>query len=211
MNLNLDDVELTQNQCFVTPVYEVQLASGDAAERLNAELIAQVLAIRATGESGRDYDGAGWQTPHDLHRRPAFHAFFEGVQRVMAECSKAELLPPEQRASISGAWSNIEAPGDFVRIHMHPWSVWSGVYYAQVDDKTGDIYFEDPRPGAKATVWPHAQKLTRGTVQFRPRPGMMLLFPSYLEHYTDPNRSTRERICLAFNAGLGEPGAVPKF
>lgn len=200
--IDLGGVELTRNECFVTRIYEVQLATGAALESLNASLLAAVGDLRERGERGLDYQGAGWQTPHDLHKRTAFAPLFEAVRAVLSELTNAEDVPASRRPVIDGAWSNVEGPGDFVRVHMHPWSAWSGVYYVQVDDRTGDLFFEDPRPAHKALAWPHARGENRTLVQFRPRPGMMVVFPSWLEHYTDPNRSNRERVCIAYNASL---------
>ena len=84
--VDLSEVEITQNECFVTHVYEIQLASGDALEELNAHLLREIRAIRAGGEEGIDYPGAGWQTPHDLIQRPAFaEAFGEGHQALVIQ------------------------------------------------------------------------------------------------------------------------------
>lgn len=203
--IDLDSVELTRNECFVTRIYEIQLATGGALDALNASIVSSVFALRAQGEQGLDYAGAGWQTPHDLHTRGDFAPLFDAIGAVLKELSKAEDIPDEYAPVVHRAWSNVERKGDFVRNHVHPWSVWSGVYYAQVDERSGDLFFEDPRPAHKALAWPHAKGENRGLVQFRPRPGMLVVFPSWLEHYTDPSRSENERVCVAFNASLGTP------
>lgn len=201
--VDLSGVEITQNQCFVTSVYEIQLATGEDLEALNTPLLSAVHEIRDTGEKGIDYPGAGWQTPHDLPQRPAFHTLFEAIGTVMNECATAEGIPDEVSPVITGAWSNIESPGDYVRVHMHPWSVFSGVYYLKCDEDAGDIFLVDPRPGASALYWPTQEVTERGAINFEPKPGMLLLFPSWLEHYTDPNRSAEERICISFNTHFG--------
>lgn len=200
--IDLSAIELTRNECFVTGIYELQLATGDALAALNASIVDEVLRVRERREHGLDYAGAGWQTPHDLHTRPAFAPLFDAITSVLVELSTHERVPSSRTPRVREAWSNVEGRGDFVRVHMHPWSSWSGVYYAQVDDHTGDLFFEDPRPAHKALAWPHADGENRCLVQFRPRPGMLVVFPSWLEHYTDPSRSSRERICVAFNASL---------
>lgn len=202
--VDLSEVEITQNQCFLTHVYEIQLATGEALEKLNADLLSAIYAIREGGEKGIDYPGAGWQTPHDLAQREPFGELFAAISKVMGECASAEGIPDGASPIVTGAWSNIESPGDFVRVHMHPWSVFSGVYYLQCDDQSGDIFLIDPRPGAGALYWPTSEVAERGAINFRPRPGMLLLFPSWLEHYTDPNRSEGERVCISFNTHFGK-------
>jgi hypothetical protein len=36
-------------------------------------------------------------------------------------------------------------------------------------------------------------------IRFRPDPGLMILFPSYVPHAVLPHRGDRERISIAFN------------
>ena len=36
----------------------------------------------------------------------------------------------------------------------------------------------------------------------KPEPGMLVLFPSYLEHSVNPNLSDHERIVISFNISL---------
>ena len=166
--LDLNEVEITQNQCFVSHVYEIQLATGEALTTLNAHLLREILAIRAAGEQGIEYPGAGWQTPHDLIQRPAFAPLFDAIGEVIRECARADGIPEDVCPVITGAWSNVEAPGDFVRVHMHPWSVFSGVYYVQSDaDRSGDLFLVDPRPGAGALYWPTSEVAERGAINLR--------------------------------------------
>jgi uncharacterized protein (TIGR02466 family) len=206
--VDLKEIELTQNQCFITHVYEVQLATGSELERLNAHLLKEIHAIRAGGEHGIEYPGAGWQTPHDLTQREAFDEVFDAIGEVVRECAGADDIPEAIAPTVTGAWSNIESPGDFVRVHMHPWSVFSGVYYVKSEDNSGDLFLMDPRPGASAVYWPTKAVTERGAINIQPRPGLLVLFPSWLEHYTDPNQSDDERVCISFNTHFakGEDG-----
>ena len=111
--VDLSEVEITQNECFVTHVYEIQLASGDALEELNAHLLREIRAIRAGGEEGIDYPGAGWQTPHDLIQRPAFAELFEAIGEVIRECARADGIPsraPSLAASVSPSLRSVRRP-----------------------------------------------------------------------------------------------------
>ena len=202
--VDLNEVEITQNQCFVTHVYEVQLGTGPELEKLNAHLLREIHAIRAGGEQGIEYPGAGWQTPHDLNQREAFDEVFDAIGEVIRECAGADDIPDAIAPVVTGAWSNIESPGDFVRVHMHPWSVFSGVYYVKSEEDSGDLFLIDPRPGAGALYWPTNAVTERGAINIKPRPGLLVLFPSSVEHYTDPNQSGEERVCISFNTHFGK-------
>ena len=64
----------------------------------------------------------------------------------------------------------------------------SGFYFLKAGEKTSFPIFHDPRTGARATklnMKPEVLKnIENGNdlVHFRPQPGVLLIFPGYLEH-----------------------------
>lgn len=99
------------------------------------------------------------------------------------------------------AWANVNQPGHGNNVHTHPGATWSGVYY--VDDGGTDgageataIQFADPNPVRTNLFFPD---LLNAALRFQPRPGLMILFPSYLPHSVPAHRGTRARISVAFN------------
>ncbi|MGH7391302.1 MAG: 2OG-Fe(II) oxygenase family protein, partial [Candidatus Rokuibacteriota bacterium] len=102
---------------------------------------------------------------------------------------------------ITGCWANVGAPGAPHRMHTHPNNFLSGVYYLQVDDGGNTINFHDPRPQT-AVLRPPVTELTAyntDQVVVPVTPGTLILFPAWLAHSVDPNRSDRERISVSFN------------
>lgn len=100
------------------------------------------------------------------------------------------------------AWANVNRVGDFNREHIHGMSTWSGTYY--VDD--GDPPAEDELGTALEVSDPCAQRMATffpsilpPGIFIRPRPGLMVLFPSYLPHMVMPHRGRKPRISIAFN------------
>ena len=110
---------------------------------------------------------------------------------------------------ISECWANLNLEGDAHPRHNHPNSILSGVYYARAPKSCGDITFYDPRPQA-TIIHPAAKETTtynahRHVVQ--PREGLLIVFPSWLEHGVDPNASGADRLSFSFNVMLtGEIG-----
>ena len=95
-------------------------------------------------------------------------------------------------------WTNINEPGSSNMFHSHyrADADVSGVYYVQGKD-TGVIRFATHeqmnkmiRPGQ-----PYANMIGH-----EPREGDLLMFPSYLLHDVEVNRSKKQRISIAFNA-----------
>ena len=70
--------------------------------------------------------------------------------------------------------------------HVHWNQHVSGFYFLKCSDKTSYPIFHEPRGGARATklimknqkgIWPGTE-----LVNFRPKPGTLIIFPGYLEH-----------------------------
>jgi uncharacterized protein (TIGR02466 family) len=102
---------------------------------------------------------------------------------------------------ITGCWANVAAPGGWHRMHAHPNNFLSGVYYVQVQEGADTIAFHDPRPQA-AVIRPPVTELTAynaDQVVVNVAVGTLLVFPAWLPHSVDPNRSARNRISVSFN------------
>jgi|TARA_R110000803_G_scaffold129715_1_gene196925 uncharacterized protein (TIGR02466 family) len=71
--------------------------------------------------------------------------------------------------------------------HIHWNQHISGFYFLKCSDKTSYPIFHEPKTGARATklkmktdikgVWPGNE-----IIQFKPKPGTLIIFPGYLEH-----------------------------
>lgn len=102
-------------------------------------------------------------------------------------------------------WVNINSTSNFNLPHSHVGSdgdepIWSGVYYLQVPENSGDIIFYDPRGGALAGR-KHAALYQKDVTAklITPVEGQMLLFDPLLMHAVATNKSDNERVSIAFN------------
>jgi uncharacterized protein (TIGR02466 family) len=70
--------------------------------------------------------------------------------------------------------------------HIHYDSHISGFYFLKCSDKTSMPVFHDPRPAKLITQLPlkNETEITLGAhqIHYKPKPGTMMLFPSYMEH-----------------------------
>lgn len=110
----------------------------------------------------------------------------------------AKALPAE---SFLRCWSVITESTGFENWHVHQFGWLSGVYYVQVPDsiangtsENGCLAFGLPDDLAGA-----AGSMAFGETLVRPRPGMMLTFPSHCYHRTYPHGTGEQRICFAFD------------
>ena len=101
------------------------------------------------------------------------------------------------------AWANVNRAGDWNKMHFHSGATWSGTYYVRAGDppppeqpRAGYLAFLDPLLAAQMSFFPGILPQYR---EFGPKPGLMILFPSYLQHVVQPYMGQEPRISIAFN------------
>lgn len=105
--------------------------------------------------------------------------------------------PPAWRLTL---WATVLRQGGHQDPHVHPSGRVSGVYYARVPEAAGGE--ASPDQGAiRFGVGPaRFGDLPLPGKLLHPSEGLMLFFPSYFWHRTEPFEGTPERISLAFDA-----------
>ena len=200
---------------FPTSLMVRHVEGMEAVNPALAELLRELEAADANRAKGTATKG-GFQTADTLlstHARandPALVALkrhiasavqsYAGVL-IAQECSRK----PAQVTYESWGWGVILRSGNWQGHHVHPDAHISGVYYVSAppsvlgeEGDAGKISFYDPRPRANM-----AQLYAQITRYWEaPRPGDILLFPSWLEHSVAPFEGEGERICIAFNVKL---------
>ena len=197
---------------FATPILE-QLRP--EAARVNPRLARLILARRSRDPGLRVSNVGGWHSRPDLLSWPGPEIAL--VKRWIQEAMAALLdlagpgAPRAGEATLSTeAWANVHRRGGYARSHVHPFNHWSGVYYVRVGrpdgrhPESGAISFADPRPGAAALPAPGFPFGDEHVI--RPRPGLLLVFPSWLAHSVAPVRGAGERISVAFNVTVRRGG-----
>jgi len=143
--------------------------------------------------------GQNWQSDHGLHDDPRLVPLMEVV--ALATQNLLTYLKIDVPLSVTGCWANINAPGTGHRLHSHRNNFVSGVYYVQVQDQADTVNFYDPRPQAGVIRPPTSGPTAENTevASLRVANGALLLFPAWLPHAVDINRSQRPRISFSFN------------
>src|SRR5258706_4498517 len=138
----------------------------------------------------------GWQSDIRLHENTVFKPLCDYVGGMCARVFKVK------GAKFHQMWACINKKHDQNLIHSHTNNFnLSGVYYLNVPRDSGEIVFRDPRPGANQAPY-RLFKDDGDSEYFMPSEGMIILFPSYLEHFVLPNRSEHDRISMSFDLTL---------
>jgi uncharacterized protein (TIGR02466 family) len=203
-------IPVIREEYFPTCIYRVEFPD---AETFNAYLLPVIRDIKANNTENFERSNivqlGGWHSHNTLHKMSEFSEFVNRVHGTAEVIAEELTYDSDHDLKIVDMWSIINPPGGFNRNHIHSKSLWSGVYYVQAPKNSGTIQFTDPRtehlmfPPKLNSKGPRNKK-TWSTVQFEPRAGVMLLFPSWLYHSVNPNFTeatgeAADRVCLSFN------------
>ena len=198
---------------YPTPIGRFKIADATA---VNRELKRIILEREKIDPGDNHANVGGWHSRADLLDWPFPEIavlrewITEAVQAMVASTLGSKPLHGTLRMT---AWANVSRNGHYHRMHNHPMSAWSGVYYVDggaegaAHSLSGVLELCDPRPYTEMVSTPGEPFGQR--VIFRPEPGMMILFPSWLYHFVNPYQGKGERTSIAFNVAWvpGKPQA----
>ncbi len=107
-----------------------------------------------------------------------------------------------RKPRLDSLWVNLLKSGGQHGGHIHPHSSLSGTLYVEAPANSGAIRFEDPRLPlmmAAPLRLEDAPEELRTYVTIDPRPGLLLLWESWLRHEVPLNEAESERISVSFN------------
>ena len=191
---------------FATKLYETEIAD----EALLSEL---AHSIRSLAED--DVAGQRWSEEHryagytsyaslnDLPRRdPVIGDLAKLLTKHAAKFAQECAFELTGKPKLDSLWVNLlRGPGHH-SAHIHPHSIISGTLYVEVPKGSGDIKFEDPRLPmmmAAPTRRTDAPEELQPFVTVQPRPGLLLLWESWLRHEVLPGAGRGERLSISFN------------
>jgi uncharacterized protein (TIGR02466 family) len=144
-------------------------------------------------------------TGDNLNQLADFYPMVQLINKKVNHFAEEVLGIDKNDISLSCMWSNAHNNGSMHHFHQHPNSFISGVLYLQCPDceEIGNLVFNDPRQ-AKNMQYADFKKsscISNRTIWVKPRTGLLVLFPSWLEHGTDVFvcDGKEKRISLSFN------------
>ena len=188
------------NLLFPTPVWTLELEN---FKSVNEDMYNYIKNEQASDSSGINKSNIkGWHSKDfDLdHSEPKKFIKFisSSIEQVMTDMNWDK---EKQVVKINNMWAIINTGGSSNAQHQHGNSNISGAYYVRAPKNSGDIVFYDPRP-APVYFHPNAKSpnlLNAQVNSVSPKEGVLVLFPSYLDHSVNENLSNEERIVISFN------------
>ena len=152
----------------------------------------------------RSNNGSGWQSNDGVNERHIFQSMMNGVERVFKE----EVFPffvgdksNEFKLHHGNYWVNINYQHSYNNVHTHPGCWYSGVFYLLVPQETrgsGSLQFISGQ-SKHMSDFIHCSRRDADNFVIDPKEGDLLLFPSAMMHYVEPNEVDFDRISIAFN------------
>ena len=182
---------------FPTPIYIANLQD----PTLNQELEKNIIAWSNKDKGLNRTNVNSWHSPTNMNELPEYKKLVDILYEAQRTIYDQEQLDSEPY--LGNMWANVNPPGGMNRTHIHPNSLWSGVYYVKAPKESGHLKVEDPRsvglmsrPRMKPGEQP--SRLWRET-HYEPFPGRLIMCPAWLTHCVDPNKSNDIRISVSFN------------
>lgn len=191
---------------FVTPLYEAQLCD----DALLAQLGHSIRAFAGDDEAGKRwskehrYSGyTSYASLNDLPQRdPAFADLAKLLTRHGAKFADECAFQLGRKPKLDSLWVNLLKGSGHHSAHIHPHSIISGTFYVEVPKGSGAIRFEDPRLPLMMAAPERRQDTPeelRSFITLEPRPGLLLLWESWLRHEVLPGAGRGERLSISFN------------
>ena len=170
----------------------------------NESLAKKITDWRDRDEGIQRSNKLGWHSAIDMHHREEYNEFTMALFDAMKEVMNNECYHPNLEPLIGTMWANINKKFSYNKTHVHPGSLWSGVYYVKAPENSGDLLIKDPRSGPLILDPRRDENKQRprqlwNEVKYKPTVGRLIIFPGWLPHEVDANQSEDERISISFN------------
>jgi uncharacterized protein (TIGR02466 family) len=184
---------------FVTSLYEAEIGE----RTLLIELAHSIRSLAEGDEAGRrwskEHRYAGYTSYASLNdlpkRDPAFADLAKVLTRHAVIFARACAFDLQRKPRLDSLWVNLVRASGHHASHIHPHSVISGTFYVEVPKGSGAIRFEDPR----LPLMMAAPTRPETFVSVEPRPGLLLMWESWLRHEVLAGSGKGERLSISFN------------
>ena len=171
------------------------------ALQLNQYLEQKIIQWSQQDKGEQKTNAGGWHSTTEMNKKKEYNPLTTELFNMQYEIYEKEHL--DRKPVLGNMWANINYPGNFNRPHIHPNSLFSGVYFVKTPQKSGNLMVYDPRPGIQMAM-PSRKKgslppASWREVHYEPIAGRCIMFPAWLWHEVKENKSNNTRISISFN------------
>ena len=183
---------------FPTIIYVKDLPN---PEKLNSYLEKHIVEWSNQDKGVEKTNVNGWHSKTDMHHKKEYEPLTKELFQMQNEIIQEQRL--DMKPKLGNMWANINYPDGYNQTHLHPNSLFSGAYYIKASPNSGRLVLMDPRPGVQQLM-PSRKKVQLPRELWReayyePVPGRIIMFPAWMWHKVEPNKSNDTRISVSFN------------
>jgi uncharacterized protein (TIGR02466 family) len=182
-------MNVIKNEWWVTPVWEIDTGF---SEQFNNELLSEIDSI-IPQTVGNKFDV--WDT-----KTPRLTELKQTITSLVTD-NAVEYFPDffKFNPKLTRGWVNRHRPGQSLPLHDHGGALMAASYYIKTADNCGDLIMVDPRGGVN---WDWLREGNFTGIKYKrvtPKESKLVLFPGYILHMVEANKSQFPRISLATN------------
>jgi uncharacterized protein (TIGR02466 family) len=158
----------------------------------------------------RSNKGNSWHS--ETHYMKSMNIVSTTLRSTIDTYFKTNVFQKKVSYNFINSWININSKGGANATHNHPGSMLSGVLWVKVpkdyEDRDGALEFDNPHAWKD---WIYTNSLNDDLVRHyykhhehyrNPVEGLIVMFPSYLMHRVQENKSNEDRISISFNVNI---------
>lgn len=186
-----------QENWFSTPVWESEIKNIN-----NQEIKEYCLYLKDNTKGVNISNKGGWHSNEILTPLPQdLINLFTNLEIFVNENCFREIGVPDLK--FGNFWVNINSPNSYNTLHDHQNSILSGVYYVSVPyDDMGDLILhrgDTAEYFLKSNIERISTKTNSMIAVKKPIESVFYIFPSWVKHHVELNKSQGNRISIAFN------------
>lgn len=199
----------TMSLLFGTPLWTFEMPGQIT---INQALADAILSEMAKDPGVHFSNRGGWQSHGKLYMKEEFRSLIDFINCKLGRVGQNYGFgAASNKLRVTSMWANVNLPGHSNITHSHQSPVGmpnplvlSGSYYVRVPKHSGALVLEDYGRPMRYLQLPFQEPnlINSFTVKIPPREGNLLLFPAWMEHHVETNKSDAQRISIAFNVAL---------
>ena len=151
----------------------------------------------------------GYQSENFTTKNNLINNFYNEILPIMHKITLTYQIAYDYQIILLNLWFNVNRKHNFNHPHVHNSCNFSGIYYLNVPKNSGVLRFNNPDKIIQSLSFyegPFHNYNGSNNSQFviTPEEGLLVIFPSHLEHSVEPNQNDEPRVSIAFNIKINK-------
>ncbi len=190
---------------FPQPIFKYQVKD---YKKINKELLNYIYNLEKNDPKGvRKSNILGWHSKSfDLSEKNNLpNRFFSMVEdKIKDVFDKYGWVFDPLKVKCTSMWAIINRKNSFNIEHTHSNNYLSAAYYVKAPEKSGNFKASNPNI-INRNMFPKSNQgteLNSNLVSIKINEGDLLIFPAYLPHSVEENKSEEDRVIISFNLDI---------